>query len=250
VGALGHYLEREGVPTAQISLIREQTAAIKPPRALWVPFMLGRPFGAPDEPEFQRKVLRALLSLFERTSGPVLEDFPEDAPVTTGDAETNFACPVSFAKAARDDDDLAAAMQREIAQLAPWYDLARKRRERTTVGISGLCIEDAANHAASYLTEKPAAPYAAHLSPGVALKRACDDLKAYYYEAVAAQPGNLDSKSIDHWFWHETAAAKVFLAVQQACLKSSEPSLQPLGKISLVPRAVQHALEETSPGKP
>ena len=47
MGALGHFIEREGVPTAQISLIREQTAAIQPPRALWVPFMLGRPFGAP-----------------------------------------------------------------------------------------------------------------------------------------------------------------------------------------------------------
>jgi len=80
VGALGHYIEREGVPTAQISLIREQTAAIQPPRALWVPFLLGRPFGAPNEPEFQRRVLRALLSLFERPTGPVLEDFPEDAP--------------------------------------------------------------------------------------------------------------------------------------------------------------------------
>jgi len=243
VGALGHYLEREGVPTAQISLIREQTAAIKPPRALWVPFMLGRPFGAPDEPDFQRKVLRALLSLFDRTSGPVLEDFPEDAPASDGDAEMNFACPVSFAKAAS-DDDLAAAMQREIAQLAPWYDLARKRRGRTTVGISGLRVEDAASHAASYLGAEPAAPYSASLSPGVALKRACDDLKAYYYEAVAAQPGNLDSKSIDRWFWNETAAAKVFLAVQQACLNSSEPSLQPLGKISLVPRMVQHTLKK------
>ena len=80
MGALGHFIEREGVPTAQISLIREQTAAIRPPRALWVPFMLGRPFGAPNAPDFQRKVLRALLALFERSAGPVLEDFPEDAP--------------------------------------------------------------------------------------------------------------------------------------------------------------------------
>ncbi len=59
----------------------------------------------------------------------------------------------------------------------------------------------------------------------MALKRACDDLKAWYYEAVAAQPGNLEAKDIDHWFWHETAAAKVFLAIQQVCLKSADPSL-------------------------
>jgi hypothetical protein len=107
------------VPTAQISLIREQTAAIRPPRALWVPFMLGRPFGAPNAPDFQRKVLRALLGLFTQTSGPVLEDFPDDAPPDVA-GETTFACPVSFAPAQTTLNDPAAAMRQEIAQLAPW----------------------------------------------------------------------------------------------------------------------------------
>ena len=48
---------------------------MKPPRALAVPFELGRPFGAPNEVEFQRKVLHNCLELLERESGPVLEDF-------------------------------------------------------------------------------------------------------------------------------------------------------------------------------
>jgi hypothetical protein len=246
VGALGHFLERAGIPTAQISLIREQTAAIKPPRALWVPFMLGRPFGTPDEPDFQRAVLRALLMLFEQPSGPVLEDFPEDAPAGSGnDAEATFACPVSFARAAVDDGDPGAAMLRELAQLTPWYDLAKKRRGRSTVGISGLDIEDAARHVISQLGATPAAPYSG-LSAGVALKRACDDLKAYYYEAVAAQPGNLKAGDIERWFWQDTIAARVFLAIRQLCLKSADKSMLPLGRISLVPRAVQHLLPGTS----
>ena len=241
MGALGHFIEREGVPTAQISLIREQTAAIRPPRALWVPFMLGRPFGAPNAPDFQRRVLRALLGLFEHTSGPVLEDFPEDAPPDVA-GETTFACPVSFAPAQTGVEDPEAAMRREIAQLAPWYELALKRRGRTTVGVSGLSMNVAAAFAASYAGETPAAPYDAGLSPGLALKRVCDDLKAYHYEAVAAQPGNLSPKEIDHWFWFETATAKVFLAIRDACLKSEDKSLQPLGRLTLVPRAVGHAL--------
>lgn len=243
MGALGHYIEREGVPTAQISLIREQTAAIKPPRALWVPFMLGRPFGAPNAPDFQRKVLRALLGLFEHNSGPVLEDFPEDAPPDVA-VETTFACPVSFAPAQTSVNDPAAAMRQEIAQLAPWYELALKRRGRTTVGVSGLSMKEAAAFAASYAGETPAAPYETGVSAGVALKRVCDDLKAYYYEAVAAQPGNLSPKEIDRWFWFETAAAKVFLAIRDECLKSEDKSLLPLGKLSLVPRAVGHALTQ------
>jgi hypothetical protein len=243
VGALGHFIEREGVPTAQISLIREQTAAIKPPRALWVPFMLGRPFGAPNVPDFQRKVLRSLLALFERSTGPVLQDFPDDAPAdVTGD--TTFACPVGFARAEADENDPVAAMQREIAQLAPWYELALKRRGRTSVGVSGLSIEDAARFAASYIGESPAPAYDASLSAGLALKRACDDLKTYHYEAVMAQPGNLAPREIDRWFWFETATAKVFLAIRDACLRSDDKSLQPLGKLTLVPRAIGHALAQ------
>jgi hypothetical protein len=248
VGALGHYIEREGVPTAQVSLIREQTAAIRPPRALWVPFMLGRPFGAPNTPDFQRRVLRALLSLFERSSGPVLEDFPEEAPAVDM-PEDGFACPVSFAPAKRDAGGLARALRDEIAQLAPWYDLAVRRRGRTTVGISGLTVQEAASHAASYLDGAPRPAAVPGISAGVALKRACDDLKAFYYEAVAAQPGNLSSRAIDDWFWRETAAAKVFLAIQQVCAISDDASLQPLGKLSLIPRFVTDSLADAPSGR-
>lgn len=248
MGALGHYIEREGIPTAQVSLIREQTAAIKPSRALWVPFLLGRPFGAPNEPDFQRRVLRALLSLLGRPVGPVLEDFPEDAPVAD-DQVGGFACPVSFAPATAKGEGLAQAMRGEIAQLAPWYDIAVKRRGRTTMGVFGMKVEDAASHAAAYLDTEPKPQAVDGLTAGVALKRACDDIKAYYYEAVAAQPGNLSSKAIDDWFWRETAAARVFLAIQQVCVKSSDESLQPLGNLSLIPRAVSHALSTDQPRK-
>jgi D-proline reductase (dithiol) PrdB len=76
------------------------------------------------------------------------------------------------------------------------------------------------------------------------------DLKAYYYEAVAAQPGNLAAQAIDHWFWHETAAAKVFIALRKMCLSSADPSLRPLGELVLVPRAIVHALVTPRPPAP
>ena len=76
MSALGHYLEERGLATAAISLIRPQTENTKPPRALWVPFELGRPFGPPSDPAFQRRVVLAALRLLEREDGPVLiEDF-------------------------------------------------------------------------------------------------------------------------------------------------------------------------------
>jgi hypothetical protein len=225
------------VPTAQISLIREQTAAIRPPRALWVPFMLGRPFGAPNEPDFQRGVLRALLSLFVRSPGPVLEDFPDDAPA--GDAQVHgFACPVSFAPAPAQARGIAQSLQDEIAQLAPWYDLARKRRGRTTVGVFGPTIEAAASHVAAWLDVVTQPPSIAGMSAGLAVKRACDDVKAYYYEAMAAQPGNLSPLAIERWFWNETTAAKAFLAIWETCQRSDDASLKPLALVGLIPRSV------------
>ena len=199
--------------------------------------MLGRPFGAPNEPDFQRRLLRALLRLFERPSGPVLEDFPDEAPESPA-PEGGFACPVTFASATVEAGYLPDAMRREIAQLAPWYDLAVRRRGRTTVGISGMSVDDAANHAAAFLDGAARPDAMPGVPAGVALKRACDDLKAYYYEAAAAQPGNLSSRAIDNWFWSQTAAARVFLAIREICQHSKDESLRPLGLLGLVPRYV------------
>ena len=239
MGALGHYLEREGIPTAQISLIREQTAAIRPPRALWVPFMLGRPFGVPDAPDFQRGVLRALLSLFERSAGPVLEDFPEDAPADKVQ-EGGLACPVSFAAAQAQGEGLSGALRNEIAQLSSWYDLALRRRGRTTVGVFGTTVDAAVRHVVSYCEGHPEAPPSG-MTAGTAVKRACDDIKAYYCEAAAAQPGSLSSRAIEQWFWSETAAARALLMIRDLCLVSDDASLKPLGKLSLIPRSVSAA---------
>jgi hypothetical protein len=235
VGALGHYIEREGVPTTQISLIREQTAAIRPPRALWVPFMLGRPFGAPGEPHFQRSVLRAALALLERPDGPVLEDFPDEAPAGAVPAES-YACPVSFARAQSAPAGLAQELLAEIAQLAPWYDLARNRRGRTTVGLFGQDVEAAARHIAAFV-DGSMQPVPG-MRPGLAVKRACDDLRAYYFEAMAGQPGNPAPRAIEDLFWSQTAAGRALLGVWEVCLRSDEESLKPLRLVGLVPRAV------------
>jgi hypothetical protein len=210
-----------------------------PPRALWVPFILGRPFGVPGDAEFQRRVLRAVLHLLEAPAGPVLEDYAEEAPVP-GAAETEgMACPVSFDREMA-ADDLGAALAREIEELAPWHDLAAKRRERTTTGLSGMAMDEAARFVASYLNSSPA-PNLNGMNAGETLKIVCDDLRAYYYEAAAAQPGNPDAQAVLHWFWHDTAAGRAFLALQKICLDSADPSLQVLGGNSLVPRAIVHA---------
>ena len=81
MSALGHYLEEEGIATVAIALIRPQAENTKPPRALWVPFELGRPFGPPNDPAFQKRVILSALRLLELENGPVIiEDFADDDP--------------------------------------------------------------------------------------------------------------------------------------------------------------------------
>ena len=242
MGALGHYLERAGIATAQISLIREQTAAIQPPRALWVPFMLGRPFGVPNDAAFQRRVLGALLGLFAAPRPPVLEDYREEAPADPGDRE-GYACPVSFARSERDEGSHAAALLREIDRLAPWYALAKKRRGRTTFGIAGMPIEAAARLVASHIGDAPLPNPQPDVALGTVLKRCCDDIKAYYFEALGAQPGELSATAVDRAFWNESAAGKVFIALRAVGLRHADPSFAAFAERSLVPRAIQHTTD-------
>jgi hypothetical protein len=238
VGGLGHYLERKGIATAGISLIRLHTEKIRPPRALWVPFELGRPLGVPDDPAFQARVLQAMLDLFGEPIGPVLIDYPEDAPGSGSEDMEGLACPMRFDAPAAEDETLEMAVLREISELQPWYDLARERRQRTTVGVTGLEIEDVACTLTSWLTTSPPSDDVNGQSPAAMLKLAVEDLKAFYLEAAAGQPQGdaIGSKQLADWFWEETSAAKLFLALRARLIPVDDPALRLLGHNSVVPR--------------
>ena len=241
MGALGQYLEAEGVATTQISLIREHTEAITPPRALWVSFMLGRPLGLPNDAAFKRRVLLAALRLLEAPAGPVLVDYPEDAP-QAAESERQV-CPVSFAFA-HEDEDLATAFLREVEALQPWHDLARERRGRSTVGLTGEPLGDAARVLAECARGTPPRPVEGY-SAGERLKLAFEDVRAYYQEAAAAQPGSPDAGAIQRWFWNDTAGGRLFLEIHARCGASEDPSLKRLCATSIVPRAVLHDRQNT-----
>ena len=243
MSGLAHFLEDEGISTTGISLVREHTAAYRPPRFLWVPFPLGRPFGVPGDPAFQREVLDAALALLERQDGPVLlEDFPRDAPASpAADAQDEgWACPVSFPAPPADPDDRAAALVAEVEQLAPWYELAVERRGRTTVGLTSLDMPGVARFVAGFLEPTPPARHDAGLSLGENLKLACEDLKAFYAEAAMAQPGAPPPGAVNDWFWGETTAGRIFLDLQGTLAGSEEPEMREMARLYFVPRTQKH----------
>ncbi len=56
-------LERHGISTVVIQLLRMVTEKVRPPRALTVPFRHGYPLDSADNPAKQRAVIEAALSL-------------------------------------------------------------------------------------------------------------------------------------------------------------------------------------------
>ncbi len=196
--AIAYFLESEGIMTTGIALVRENAEALQPPRMLWVTFPLGRPLGKPGDPEFQKRVMLGALDLLQRKQGPVLEDYPEDAPAVAG--EVAPACPVNFAKQGSDESTWKERLAQEFRELSPWYDLSLRRRGRTTVGVSKTPI-DAILNTLGGMADDPDVTL-----PDLSwLKLAIEDAKAFYQEALTAQPGAYTAESIRQWLWDESA---------------------------------------------
>ena len=70
-------LERQGIATVAIQLLREVAERVRPPRALCVPFRHGYPLDSPNDPAKQRRVIEAALALLEddRLKPPAIVDF-------------------------------------------------------------------------------------------------------------------------------------------------------------------------------
>jgi hypothetical protein len=76
VSLIAAEIERQGIATTCIVLLRDVAERVRPPRALFVPFPHGYPLGRPNDPDLQRTVIRAALELLRSEGpGPVLVSF-------------------------------------------------------------------------------------------------------------------------------------------------------------------------------
>jgi len=63
-------------------------------------------------------------------------------------------------------------------------------------------------------------------------------MKAYYFEAAAAQPGARAAKEAEQWFWRETVIGQVFFKLREACQSSEDTVLRHFGAKNVVPTAI------------
>jgi hypothetical protein len=213
-------LEEAGLVTVGISLVREHTEKVKPPRALWVPFPFGLPLGHPDDVAEQRAVLDAALALLDEPDVPVLRDFAGDlAPGETGS---------SIQAAAVEPSAVALALADEVTMMRRYWEQWNDRSGRTAVGLSGVApvkfrgivrfLEAFVQGADRDLPERGATPRP------MFIRYCADDLRVLYLEArLVMKPGEAQADT-QRWFWGETALGS-FLRTLRDVMNGSDDEL-------------------------
>ena len=76
-------IEKRGIPTVSLSVSLDVTQQIKPPRTMFLPFMMGHHFGVPFHVDLQKKIIREALSRIETvTESGDIHFFPMPTCIT------------------------------------------------------------------------------------------------------------------------------------------------------------------------
>ncbi|MEE2777145.1 MAG: hypothetical protein VYE73_10360 [Acidobacteriota bacterium] len=207
-------MEAAGLSTVILALVRDTAERLKPPRALCVPFPLGRPLGKPGDAAFQRSVLKAALRLTTAEEGPVLEDFPEEISDAAGEP---LACPLP----PRSRDDLPAAVD-EALGLRAAYDRNLAAAGRTLVGRA-YDADAIAEPIEGFLTIAEGGSWKELGLKGHPLQWS-RDITSYYEEAAAALAGHVpEARAAESWFYQKTVTGKLLLDARATLKEAGEP---------------------------
>jgi hypothetical protein len=213
-------LEEAGLVTVGISLVREHTEKLKPPRALWVPFPFGLPVGHPDDAAEQRAVLDALLALLDEPDVPVLRDYAgELAEDETG---------TSIQASAVEPSAVALGLADEVTMMRRYWEQWSDRSGRTAVGVSGVApvrFRGVVRFLEAFVKgEQRDLPEQGDTALPLFIRYCADDLRTLYLEArLVLKPGEAQADT-QRWFWGETALGS-FLRTVRDVMNDSDDEL-------------------------
>ncbi len=187
--------------TVSISLIREHTEKVKPPRALWVPFPFGLPLGHPDDVAEQRAVLDAAFGLLDEAEFPVLADFGGEL----GESETG----TSIQAAAVEQSPVDLSLADEVTVMRRYWEQWSERTGRTAVGLSGVApvkFRGVVRFLEAFVGgEQRRLPEQGETPLPLFIRYCADDLRVLYLEARLVMRAGEAQADTQRWFWGETA---------------------------------------------
>ncbi len=215
MSVLAHVMEEAGLATIVLASMRPVVEKMKPPRALYCEFPLGRPLGVPNDPEFQHRVLAEAFALLDAPNGPVIADFPD---VIESDEQ-----PLACSLPPRFDPNLPACVD-EARGLRKAYDRAVASRSRTDLGRV-LTADQIPDALAALHRIASGDDWKTVEIPGKNTIAVMHDIRAYYDEACleladGPEPGG---RATEAWFFEATEAGKTCLAARQAIKDAGGP---------------------------
>jgi hypothetical protein len=214
VSTLAHVFEAAGLATIVLASMIEVVEKMRPPRALYCEFPLGRPLGVPGDASYQRRVLEAGFALLG-ASEPVIETFPD---VIEAD-ETPMSCAIP----PRHDPDAPPAVD-EARGLRAAYDRSVASRGVTEVGRV-LTPDEIPDALAVLHRWAEGESWKEVPLPGKNTVAVCHDIRSYYEEAglqlvEGPPPGG---RSAEAWFFDSTEAGRTLMAARSALQEQEAP---------------------------
>jgi hypothetical protein len=220
-------LEERGLVTVALSLIREHSEKVKPPRAVYVPFPLGLPVGHPGNAAEQQAVLDLAFSTLDATAGPVLVNYRDEA------AGEEDGTPLQASDIDPDEQARTADFATEVTLMRRYLEQHLAATGRTGVGLSKVppqrfrgvvrFLEALLTDQAADTDERPA-----DMPRPVFIRSCLEDLRVMYAEARLQTHPNESSQNRQRWMLGSTALGMMLRRLRDALDASTDPQLKAL----------------------
>ena len=224
MSVLARVFEEAGISTITISLVREHTVKVNPPRAVFVPFPLGLPLGHPGNAAEQLAVLQLAFSTLDAPSGPVLVEYTQSGGDEGGS-------PVQASEIALRDGVAELDLANEVTLMRRYWEQRQERTGRTGVGLSRVppqrfrgvvrFLEAYADDPSADTPERPP-----ELEKLVFIRSAIDDLRNMYAEARMQTHPQESSEDRQRWLFGETALGAFLRKLGAAMSASEDPKVK------------------------
>ena len=205
-----------------LSLIREHTVKVKPPRAVYVPFPLGLPVGHPGNAAQQQAVLELAFSTLDAVGGPVLLDYVDES------AAQEAGSPLQASEVEVSGQAYEADLATEVTLMRRYWEQHLAATGRTGVGLlpfppqrfRGVVrfLEAYAKDLSEDSDLRPAE------TPVPLFVRHCiDDLRSMYVEARIQTHPQESSPDRQRWLLGTTALGVIMRALRDAMKASDDP---------------------------